>query len=186
MANTPEPIYLATNISGFFFDAFLQIDHESSLTITSHPVETGANISDHAFLNPAQLTMQIGMSDVARELTFDQFTQGATRSVAAYQVLLELQRLRVPIQVSTRLRIYKNMLIETISVPDDYTTLYGLKATVVLKEVIVATVQTVKVSARPQITDSTNRAVVEPVPVDESFAKQLDSLFKSFKGSPAQ
>lgn len=166
-------IYVATNIGGFFFDAFLQIDHESSLTITSHPVETGASISDHAFVNPALLTMQIGMSDAAEALSVDQFTQGPTRSVTAYQVLLELQRLRIPMQVMTRLKIYKNMLIETISVPDDYTTVYGLKATVVMKEVLVATVQTVKISARPHVTDSTNRGVVDPQIPNQSVAFQL-------------
>jgi len=169
-------VYVATNIGGFFFDAFLQIDHESSLTITSHPVETGASISDHAFVNPALLTMQIGMSDAAEVLSIDQFTQGPTRSVTAYQVLLELQRLRIPMQVMTRLKIYKNMLIETISVPDDYTTAYGLKATVVMKEVLVATVQTVKISARPQVTDSTNRGVVEPIAPDKSVLKQFKDL----------
>jgi len=182
MVTTPETIYVATNIAGYFFDAFLQMDHESSLTITSHPVETGASISDHAFVNPAQLTMQIGMSDAAHALSVDQFAQGPSRSVNAFQILQELQRQRIPLQVATRLKIYKNMLIETISAPDDYKTLYGLRATVAMKEVLVATVRTVKISARPQVTDNADRGVVNPKPVDESILSQAGGLFPFLKG----
>lgn len=181
-------VFVKTNIAGFFFDAFLQISHTSSTTITSHPVETGAAIADHAFMNPAELVMQIGMTDVATSIIDDQFIQGNSRSVTAFQVLQELQKQRQPMQVTTRLKVYQNMLIESISAPDDYMTLEGLKATVTLKEVFVASVQTVKVSARPQVTDSTNRGNVEPIKPDESILSSaggsLGDLFKSFMGGP--
>jgi len=158
-------IYVKTNIAGFFFDAFLRIKHTSSLTITEHPVETGAAITDHSYINPAVLVMEVGMSDVSASLVNGQFEGGWSRSVTAYQVLLWLQQQRIPFEVVTRLRNYKNMLIETIVAPDDHTTLHGLKATVTLKEVFVATVQTVKVSANPHIADSTPRGEQQPIPV---------------------
>jgi hypothetical protein len=171
-------IYVKTNVGGWFFDAFLRMDHTSKLKITEHPVQTGAAITDHAFLEPTTLTMEIGMTDVAKSIIPDQFTGGWSRSVTAYQVLLELQRQRIPVQILTRLRLYKNMLIEVISVPDDYKTLYGLKVTVAFKEILVAQVTTVKISQRPQVTDSTNRGVVEPVESNKSILKDLgDKLF---------
>lgn len=163
-------VYVKTNIAGYFFDAFLQITHTSSTTITSHPVETGAAMTDHSFMNPAELVMQIGMTDVATSIIGNQFVQGNSRSVEAYQVLAKLQAQRVPMQVTTRLKVYKNMLIESISVPDDHTTLYGLRATVTMREVFVASVKTVKISARPHVTDSTNRGVAEPTPVKDQSA----------------
>ncbi|GAB6170546.1 hypothetical protein JCM15765_03950 [Paradesulfitobacterium aromaticivorans] len=176
--NLQQLIYAKTNIGGFFFDAFLQVDYSRSLTITEHPVETGASISDHAYINPVQLIMQIGMSDAVKGVVSGQFSQGVSRSLTAFQVLAELQQQRIPLNVMTRMGSFGNMLVETISVPDDYTTLYGLKATVSLREVFVATVKTVKISARPQVTDSTNRGTVEPVKPDESFLYQAEKILK--------
>lgn len=170
MATVEDLVYIKTNIGGWFFDAILKTEHTTSVTITEHPVESGAEMTDHSYVNPTRLTMDIGMTDVAQSLVDGQFDDGSSRSVSAYQRLLYLQQNRVPMQVHTRLNMYQNMLIETIEAPDDYTTLYGLKATVTMKEVFVAVVETVKISARPQVTDSTNKGQVEPVTVVESLA----------------
>jgi hypothetical protein len=166
-------IYLKTNIAGYFFDAFLRVDHISKLNITEHPVETGANVSDHAFVEPQELTIEIGMSDVSKSLVAGQFNTGKSRSVTAYKLLKELQGQRIPLQIYTRLGVYKNMLIETISAPDDYKTRYSLNVTVTFKEVIMAQTKTVKISARSQVTDSTNKGNVQPVEANKSILAQL-------------
>lgn len=180
--NAPEIkdlIYAKTNIGGWFFDAYLKMTHTSRLTITEHPVQTGAAISDHAFLQPKELSMEVGMSNVATSFVPGQFTEGYSRSVTAFRVLTELQKLRVPIQIHTRLNLYENMLIEVISAPDDFTTLDGLRCTVTFREILVAQVTTVQISARPEVTDASNRGNPEPVQVNQSIAKQLglDKLF---------
>jgi hypothetical protein len=169
-------IYIKSNIGGWFFDAIIRADHTSSLTITEHPVQTGAAITDHSYINPTMLTMEVGMTDVAQGIVPGQFSGSWSRSVKAFQVLKELQQTRIPFQVLTRLGLYKNMLIETLSVPDDYKTLYGLRATVTMREIMVATVQTVKISARPQITDKTVRGNVEPVRLNESIIYQIEKM----------
>lgn len=175
MPTANDLILIKTNVGGWFFDAFLRLDHTSKLTITTHPVQTGANISDHAYLEPKELTIEIGMSDTAKSLADNQFEGGWSRSVKAYEILRSLQASRIPMQVLTRLGVYQNMLIETITVPDDYRTLYGLRATITMKEILVATVQTVKISSNPHITDSTNRGDLNAVPVkpNESILYQL-------------
>ena len=181
-----QKVYVKTNIAGYFFDAVLQTNYTRSLTITSHPVETGAAISDHAYVNPVELTMQIGMSDVMTSIISGQFSQGSSRSQTAFQVLTQLQSQRIPMDVmSTKFGLFKNMLIETIAVPDDYTTRFGLKATVTMKEVFVATVKTVKVSARPHVTDSTNRATVEPETPNETQKSLIKQAFEGDFGKAA-
>lgn len=169
-------IYVKTNVAGYFFDAFLRLDHVSRLKITEHPVQTGAAISDHSYLEPKELTIEIGMSDTAQSLVNGQFSDGWSRSVTAYQVLRDLQAQRIPLQINTRLGIYQNMLIESISVPDDYKSLYGLKATVTFREIIVASVNTVKISTNNQVTGSTNRGNPEPVKSDQSILRQINGL----------
>ncbi|UUZ93234.1 hypothetical protein LJK87_50080 [Paenibacillus sp. P25] len=101
--NIKDYVYVKTNVGGWFFDAWISMEHSSKLTITDHPVQTGAAISDHAFLQPRSLSMEIGMSDVATSFIPGQFDGDWSRSVAAYKVILELQRLRIPVQILTRL-----------------------------------------------------------------------------------
>lgn len=168
-----ELVSIKTNIGSYFFDAYLRLDHVSKLHITEHPVQTGANISDHSYLEPKELTIEVGMTDVAKDIVQGQFSGSWSRSVKAYEILRELQANRIPMQVLTRLGLYKNMLIETLSVPDDYKSLYGLRATVTMKEVLVATTRTVKLSSRPHITDSTNMGTKEVIKPNESVAYQL-------------
>lgn len=177
-ADIPQLIGVKTNIGGYFFDAFLKVDHNSSLRITDHPVEEGANITDHAYVEPKTLTMEIGMSDACISFINGQFTEKYTRSVSAFDVLVNLQEQRIPLKVHTRLKTYENMLIETITVPDDYMTQYGLRATVGLRQIIVVKTETVvipnRVSKKPHKTGETNRGTVQPIPVQQSL---LDKAF---------
>lgn len=178
MATIKATTYIDTapsdpNSGKYVFDAFLTIQHNRNLTITESPVQTGANISDHAYMEPKELTMDIGMSDVMTSVIHGQFLDGETRSVSAYNMLSDLQSQRVPCNVVTRLGTYTNMLVETISVNDDNTTFHGLKATVTFKEILVAAVETVKISARPQTSTSTNNGDQKVQKADQSLLDQI-------------
>ena len=158
-----ELIYCKTNIAGFFFDAVLNVSTEHGATVTSHPVQTGANISDHMYLEPVQITMEIGMSDAMASIVRGQWTGAYTKSISAYRKLCELQAARIPFTVLTRLNQYPNMVIRSISVNDNANTLYGLRATVNLQQLILASVSTEKVSARGWISGGgANRGEVQP------------------------
>lgn len=163
-------ILVKTNINGYFFDAIIREEHTSTLQITEHPVQSGANITDHAFMQPARLVMEIGMSDAMDAMYPGQFDDTAyTKSVSAYRVLLDLQKSRLPLSVLTRLYLYKNMLIESLSAPDDYKTLYGLRCTVTMREIMVVDVAQGTVSARPQTTGSTQQGTVQPTEAPPSI-----------------
>lgn len=169
-------IYVKTNIGGWFFDAFLNVDYNSTLRVTEHPIQTGADVTDHAYMEAEQLVFEIGMSDVAKSLVDGQFTQGWSRSVTAYQVLKELQRSRVPMQVKTRLQLYKNMIVENLRAKDDYTTLNGLKCVVTMREIFIAQVSTVTVSTRPQVTGSTKAGEAQAIIPNQSILKQIYTM----------
>jgi hypothetical protein len=175
-SNIKDLVYVKTNIGGWFFDAFLEASHVSKIKITEHPVQTGASISDHAYLEPKELIMKIGMSDTAKSIVPGQFTGGWSRSSTAFKVLRELQALRIPLQVLTRLGVYKNMLIEVISTTDTLNTLFGLVAEITFKEIIVVKTTTVKLSARPQTTGATSLGTPEPIQPNQSILKQLKEL----------
>lgn len=152
-------LMVKTNLGGYFFDAVFSVDTEHSLTVTQHPVQTGANISDHAFVNPIRMTMRVGVSDaMAYRAGTNYGGDGKTKSVQAYRLLCKLQELRIPMQVVTRLNTYQNMLIESIDVSDDVSTLCALKATVNLVQVLVVNVGTEKVSARQWTTGAQRKS----------------------------
>lgn len=172
MAQEIIKTYFETAKGNYIFDAYFNITHESILAITEHPIQTRANVSDHAFMQPNQLTFEVGMSDVMTDVSnsnFKSFSSDATRSINAYKVLRQLQSDRIPINVYTKLWNYTNMLIETVSAVDTNQTAYGLKATVTLKEIFVATVTTVKISERPQKSEQTNEGDQKVQQADESL-----------------
>jgi hypothetical protein len=150
-------IYLQTNIGGYFFDAFLKISHHGELTLTSHPVQTGANMTDHAYVQPATLTMTIGMSDVMTSIINGQFQSQDSRSVEAAKIFRDIQEKRRPVQIFTRLKLYQNMLLKTIDFNEDYKTLHGLLGTVVFQEIFVVEVSKTKRTTRIQTTNSTKK-----------------------------
>lgn len=181
MSSEIATTYFSTSLGNFVFDAFFNINHESNLTITDHPIQSGANVSDHAYMEAQVLTFEIGMSDVMQDISSSavvNFSSAgtSTRSINAYQMLKKLQANRLPIDAITRLGTYTNMLIETISAPDDNTTAYALKATVTLKEVFVVSVTTVKISARAQKSETTNEGNQNVTKTDESIASSLLNL----------
>lgn len=176
MAKEIFKTYFETAQGNYLFDAYFDIRHESTLTITEHPVQTGSNIADNAFMQPNTLSFEIGMSDVMKDVSngnYKSFSSDTTRSINAYKILRQLQSDKIPINVYTKLYNYKNMLIETLVASDSNQTAYALKANVTLKELLVATVTTVKISARPQKTDETNEGDQKVQKVDESLAYKL-------------
>lgn len=169
-------IYGRTNLEGYFFDAILKTDHKLEAELTSHPVETGADTTDHVHLKPVELTFEIGMSDAMPSRSSGQFADSWSRSRSAWDVLEKLYRERLPLTALTRLGRWDNLIIVSLQAPDDYKTLYGLKATVKMRQFLAAQVKIVKVSTKLQVTGSTNLGTVQPQKVGETL------LFKMFGG----
>jgi len=163
-----------TSEKNYFFDAYLKIDHERRLTVTEHPVQTGANISDHAYLMPATVVMEIGMSDAMDAYESGQFQGDTSKSVSAYKTLERLHEARIPLTVVTRLGKYENMIIEHIHAPDEAKTQYGLKVTVTFKQIIMAMNPATKKNAAASNSERSQTAV----PVTDKAAVQPQSILK--------
>jgi hypothetical protein len=166
-----SPLLNYWNLNGYLFDAWLRLHHNSSLTITSHPVQTGATISDHSFVNPLRFFFEVGITDVARPATVEGgkvITESPTRVRNAYEVLRELQDTRKPLYLVSKYGFFENILIESIDIPDDWQTQNAIKAMVNLTQIIMADVVTRKVSGLPQTTDQTNRGQLAGRPVPGS------------------
>lgn len=178
-------LYCKTNIAGYFFDGFIKVQHEHNLKITENPVETGASVVDHAYLEPAELTMDIIVSDVHQSYVSGQFEEGDSvfRHINAWNVLRKLQEDRIPVSVFTKLQLYDNMLIKSLSAVDMDETFRALSCSVVLRGIPIARVRTVKISKAPQTTTETESGTLEAETVPSRDQSALDMILGGLKKS---
>lgn len=118
----------------FFPDVVIREVGRDELVITSHPVERGAAISDHAFVQPVEIEMVCGWSDSTAGYV------GASRQV--YEDLIALQKEREPFEVTTGKRIYENMLLASVMQQTDEKSENVLLVTARFREVIIVSTET--------------------------------------------
>lgn len=150
------------SISTFSGYACLEEDSSDELEITQHPVQRGANITDHAYLKPS--TVSIRFSYAPRTTPLSQL----------YTELRDLQASREPFTIVTGKRVYSNMLFKSIAVTTDITkenilSVIGNFQEVILVDVVNTTVPVRSKQKMPEQTDSTqNTGDKKAIPVDES------------------
>ena len=162
-SSTAQPT--ASDIN-YVFDAVFRLMHQRRITKTQHPVLTGANISDHAYVQPARLVLEIGMSDAMSSFTSGVWVGASTKSVSAWQILKSLYLSRTLLTITTRLDTYYNMLILDMVSPDDNKTKHALRGTITFEEIISAVVSSINPSSsstRPQTTSNTSGGVIQSV-----------------------
>ncbi len=165
-----------TNVAGVFFDAVISESVEDTLTICQHPTQLGADIADHAYRNPTKITLSVGISDAMGNYSSDGYPGSGTKSSRAYEWLVEIQRLRIPLKVRTHFKSYDNMLITSVSYDHDNSTTDGLRATLQLEEIMTVSVGTEKVSAREWTTaqQSNSQQQAEELKSDRTWARDIE------------
>lgn len=124
----------ARNIGGIIPDVTIEENHSDRLEITHHPVELGANISDHAYMQPFEVTLRYAWSD-------SDFLRPPGFSVIAYEQLQALQQSRTPFAIITGKRLYTSMLLQEIQVTTDNHSENALMVTLHCQQVIIVTTQ---------------------------------------------
>lgn len=163
------------SIGPIFPDCAIEERHEDTLEITRHPVEQGVTISDHCYVNPAELVMRVGwspsstnilgtltggISDIASAAItgglsgVESFLSG-DKLADVYDELLALQAKRTPFTVVTGKRVYDNMLMRSLRVTTDRDTENVLMAEAVFQEVIIVATKT---ATLPPLTQQLNPA----------------------------
>lgn len=118
------------------FTATITIDEQSidELAITSFPVQHGAEITDHAHKKPASVTVHVMWSADDEPLS------------ETYRRLIELQESRIPFDVVTGKRQYKNMLMEALRQTTDARSENVLDISMTMREINIVSVETVSVA----------------------------------------
>lgn len=183
------------------FDAVPSETHTLSNTVTDHPVESGANVSDHSRPEPIMLALDCVISNTPlttvqqqraiRLGTVDFTAEHALeimpgRAQITYEQLEALRRTGALLSVVTTLKVYRNMVIQSLTVPRSAQTSNGLHFTIAFKEIRVVQNRftTTNVSKRPGTGSRVDTGPQTPkeVPINRSRAKaaQLSAQGKGF------
>lgn len=117
-------------------DVILEEVHNSQLEITRNPIEFGADVTDHAYVQPKRLSMRGAVASTPGSPGV-LFGLAGTRAAGAWQQLLLLQALREPFSIVTGLKVYNDMLIESLEATRDPDKSFILDFRAELTEVII-------------------------------------------------
>lgn len=153
------------------FDAVTNEGHTEEVNVTTHKVEDGSDITDNIRLTSPSLTMDVIVSNTPYAL-HDQFIiigaitvynlvsghgigDQTDEAVNAYTALKELLRAKTILRVQTHVEIYDNMVLTSINVSRDKSTVKTLKASLNFQQIRMATSQTIKVPDKYKKGDDT-------------------------------
>lgn len=135
-------MFINRNIGGFVADVTIEEHHIDRVTATENPVEQGADVTDHAYKRPAELTVKVGYSNSSIQ------SGGAPDYVQdIYQQFLLLQASCQTISVVTGKRQYTNMLILTLDTLTTEEWENSMMLVVEMREIIIVQTQTVTVGS---------------------------------------
>jgi len=123
-------------INGYLIDAAPVETHSLNSATTEHPVEEGADVTDHIRILPDMLTIEgvvsdtpIGAAAIEREnasVFLTEVTGGAVTadtplrgipSDDAFSILKDIRAKREPVEIITNIATYRNMVMVNLSVP---------------------------------------------------------------------
>lgn len=148
------------SIGGIELDAVISETHNNQVRLTKNPVEFGADISDHAIIEPKRVSIVAQVSDtplgaaaigqiidLVSGLFGTSTSQNLTRSNIAYNAIVQLMEQREPIQIQTKLTLYTDMIITSLSVTQDKDTSRVVLMNISLEEVLISESQILRLSA---------------------------------------
>lgn len=134
-------------------DVVISEMHSDQVTVTNHPVDTGADLSDHAIIQPTTVTCTFAWSDSSRAINSaldGSILQGLETTKDVYEKLLALMRARQPLRLSTGKRAYENVIITALKTTSSVETESSAIIEITFQEVFMAQAQTVSLSSIKQ------------------------------------
>ena len=131
-------------LGGIFPDVVTEELHNDELTMTEQPVEIGAPVTDHAWMQPYKVLVNGGFSNSSAG------SEGWVQ--AAYQQLLGLQQSKQPFDISTGKRYYVNMLLRSLTVITNEDSEFSLMFRAACQQIILVSTQS-GASSLPANTD---------------------------------
>jgi len=168
------------------FKSYITINETATdkVTITKHPIQTGASVTDHAYKEPTVLSMsiQVGTSFLSKSLGAPDFLSGSSLS-DIYKEFIAIQNAREPLAVYTGKRTYTNMILTSLGNTTDRATENVLALQLSFEEVILVEVTPTVVPPRSkQRTPGATGATEKAGKKQSSLVQGDNALFGGFFG----
>lgn len=164
--------------------------HSWEVTATSHPVESGSEITDHIQPQPRTVTISARESDAPLNIVDILGRYGTNRVQEAKLFLLELYQSKKPVMVTTRLHTYPRMIATSITQGLTAGDGKSLPWSVTLREIEIADTSSVQLGALPVPqaaktsgagSKTVNAGKKAPVPATPAEVKKMGSLAFEYK-----
>lgn len=153
-------------IDGYQIDAALSEDHDFEAEVTEFPVEEGAAVTDHVRLKPIVVTVKGCVSDTpigsVAELREGSNLKPSEEALVVLQATYEAKE---PVTIETSIKTYENMILESLSIPQDGETGDALLFTATFRQIVI---------------EANKRVIIRAVPIG-----QRKRSFGNVKGKPA-
>lgn len=136
-------------IDGMVVDAALREEHNFEADVSEHPVESGADITDHVRARPPIVSIEGIVSDTPlAESVIAARTAGETPSIETRARLFDIWSARKPITIETTVSQYTSMVMQSFSITEDAETGEACRFRATFKQIRLVTNKrtTVKVS----------------------------------------
>jgi hypothetical protein len=138
-ANLSVSALFGSETGGFLLHATIQETHQVIINYTENPVEKGRSVTDHSFIQPDELTIDIIVSNDSGNILGGGFVEGLLSdqiySKDVFEYLEKLAKENVLLIIETPLKIYENMTIREIKVDKNKDTANCLSAKIYFKEI---------------------------------------------------
>lgn len=156
-----------TVIGGITVDTAIEQEHTDTTQITRKPVQAGAPITDHSYLDPSKVVLRCGWSNssiAAAQAIVAGFFSGSSMSAATYvdgiySQLLALRDTRQPFTITTIRRKYPNMMFASLRLTTDRHTAQALMIEAALEQIIIVNTSTSTIA--PQANQATPESTAE-------------------------
>lgn len=144
-------------IAGVKIDTVSAETHDSTMQVTSYPVEAGFEVTDHIYANPQVVSVTGVVSDIevgdfisvgavaesaANDILPTYRGDQQTRSQQTWAKLIEIQQQGQLLDLVTHLRTYVNMAILGLSTQQDANTANEIRFTMALREIFIVETET--------------------------------------------
>lgn len=126
-------------IDGFVIDVAVTEDYNFDCEVTKHPVESGADVTDHVRELPKVITLDCIVSDTPLGDLLFQRDVDTIPSDEAYAHLLGVKGRRRPVTIETKRGVFDNMVIRNLRITETAANGDALRFTVTLEELVLKT-----------------------------------------------
>lgn len=160
-------------IDGFEFDMARAIEHAFANAISDYPVEKGSDTTDHIRAQPIIVTVTDAIKSDFPLLPPKNPSPTSKPSEEALAKLMSLYESKLPVKLQTPRRIYENMALQTLSIPEDASTGAALWFSATFKQLRIVTSERTMVVATPVTSKNRNLGQrTSPKFTEEEFLKK--------------